>query len=88
MTLGLKDGILIIYDKSKTLTTEEIIELVKGYEESTGKVYPYVLTKNVLGYYRGWDISRNCSIYCGTMSEKTSLSQIKEYIKNVQSSNI
>ena len=49
----------------------------KNFENSTGKTYPIVLWKNTIGYYSAYDFEKDCSIYCGTMSEKTSLEQIE-----------
>ena len=73
-----REGILIIEANDKIN-----LDLVKQYkdefENSTGKKYSIVLWKNLVGYYSAYDFDNNCSIYCGTMSQKTSIEQIKEY---------
>lgn len=75
---SIKGGILILEFKCKV-----DLDLVRQYKElfenSTNKTYPIVLYKNVIGYYSAYDFEKDCSIYCGTMSEKTSLKQIQDY---------
>lgn len=73
-----RDGILII--EANDRINKELVEQYKEeFENSTGKNYPIVLWRNTIGYYSAYDFENNCSIYCGTMSEKTSIKQIKDY---------
>lgn len=75
-----KNKILII-EANDRITRDLVKQYKKNFENSTGKTYPIVLWKNTIGYYSAYDFEKDCSIYCGTMSEKTSLEQIKEYLK-------
>lgn len=77
--LGIKDEIVII-DAKTSLEFYEIRELVESLNKSSNKEYKYAIANNSLGYWRGYDLELNKSIYCGTMSQKTSIEQIKEYI--------
>ena len=76
LKISIRDGILILYD----CNLEEATALKYDYENSVLKSYPYILYKSQIGYYAGWDFLEQKSIYCGTRSESTSLSQIKQYI--------
>ena len=71
-------GILIIEAKDR-INKELVKQYKEEFEQSTGNKYPIVLWKNTIGYYSAYDFENNCSIYCGTMSEKTSIEQINEY---------
>ena len=66
-------------DEERKLNKDIANKLKEEFENSTGNNYPIVLWKNIVGYYSGYDFENNCSIYCGTMSEKTSIEQINEY---------
>ena len=77
---SVKSNILIVEAKNFAITVEKVKYIKDGFEKSTGKSYPYVLYKNVLGYYSGYDFDKDCSIYCGSRSENQSIQQIKEYI--------
>ena len=74
-----KNKILII-EANDRITRDLVKQYKKNFENSTNKKYPIVLWKNTIGYYSAYDFEKDCSIYCGTMSEKTSLEQIKEYL--------
>lgn len=82
------DNILILKDKNNTITLQEANNFRVSFESTLKKSFPFVGFCNILGYYSGYDFNKNQSIYCGTMSEKTTVEQIKEYIKNDESSNI
>ena len=73
-----RDKILIIEAKDK-ITRELVKQYKQEFENSTGNKYPIVLWKNTIGYYTAYDFENDCSIYCGTMSEKTSIEQINKY---------
>ena len=73
-----RDKILIIEAKDR-ITKDLVKQYKEEFEQSTGNKYPIVLWKNTIGYYSAYDFENNCSIYCGTMSEKTSIEQIKTY---------
>lgn len=77
--LGIKDEIVII-DSKTSLEFYEVKELVESLNKSSNKKYKYAISSNSLGYWKGYDLELNKSIYCGTMSQKTSIEQIKEYI--------
>ena len=74
-----RDKILII-EANDQINRELVQQYKKEFEKSTGNKYPIVLWKNTIGYYSAYDFDKDCSIYCGTMSEKISVKQIKEYI--------
>ena len=74
-----KNKILII-EANDRITRDLVKQYKNNFENSTNKKYPIVLWKNTIGYYSAYDFEKDCSIYCGTMSEKTSLEQIKEYL--------
>ena len=71
-------GILIIEAKDR-INKELVKQYKEEFEQSTGNKYPIVLWKNTIGYYSAYDFEKDCSIYCGTMSEKTSIEQINKY---------
>lgn len=71
-------GILIIEAKDQ-ITRDLVKQYKEEFEKSTGKNYPIVLWKNTIGYYSAYDFKNESSIYCGTMSQKTSIEQIKKY---------
>ena len=73
-----RDKILIIEAKDR-INRELVKQYKEEFEQSTGNKYPIVLWKNTIGYYSAYDFENNCSIYCGTMSEKTSIEQINKY---------
>ena len=73
-----RDKILIIEAKDR-INRELVKQYKQEFENSTGNKYPIVLWKNTIGYYAAYDFENDCSIYCGTMSEKTSIEQINEY---------
>lgn len=77
--LGIKEDIVIINSKS-SLEFYEVREVVEDLNNSNGTNYKYAISNDSLGYWRGYDLESNKSIYCGTMSEKTSIEQVKEYI--------
>lgn len=77
--LGVKDDIVVINSKT-SLEFYEVKELVESLNGSSNKEYKYAIANNSLGYWKGYDLELNQSIYCGTMSQKTSIEQIKEYI--------
>ena len=72
----LREGILVM----EASNLEEALQLKNEFEDSTNKIFEYILWKNSLGYHFGYDCSLLKSIYCGTLSEKKSINQIKEYI--------
>lgn len=80
--IGIKDNILIISSTTQSVTLEDVKEIVTLMKDNTGNDYNYAIFKNLVGYYSGYDFKENHSIYCGTRSEKTSIDQVKEYIKN------
>lgn len=80
MNFKIKNNILIIESDDK-IDKEIVKQSKESFEKSTNKKYSIVLWRNVIGYYSAYDFDKNCSIYCGTMSEKTSLEQINEYLK-------
>lgn len=82
------DNILILKDKNNTITLQEANNFRISFENTLEKSFPFVGFCNILGYYSGYDFNKNQSIYCGTMSEKTTVEQIKQYIKNDEGSNI
>ena len=73
-----RDKILIIEAKDR-ITRDLVKQYKEEFEQSTGNKYPIVLWKNTIGYYSAYDFEKDCSIYCGTMSEKTSIEQINKY---------
>ena len=73
-----RDKILII-EANDRINRKKIKKIKEEFEQSTGNKYPIVLWKNTIGYYSAYDFENNCSIYCGTMSEKTSIEQINKY---------
>ena len=75
----IRDKILII-EANDRINLELVKQYKEEFENSTGNKYSIVLWKNTIGYYSAYDFDKDCSIYCGTMSEKTSVKQIKEYI--------
>ena len=77
--LGIKENIVIINSKS-SLEFYEVKEIVKDLNNSNKTNYKYAIANNSLGYWKGYDLEDNKSIYCGTMSEKTSIEQVKKYI--------
>ena len=77
--LGIKENIVIINSKS-SLEFYEVRKIIEDLNNSNGTNYKYVIANNSLGYWKGYDLENNKSIYCGTMSEKTSIEQVKEYI--------
>lgn len=81
MNYRIKDEILII-EANDHIDRSIVKELKESFENSTNKKYPIILWRNLVGYYSAYDFNNDCSIYCGTLSEKTSLEQIKEYEKN------
>jgi hypothetical protein len=80
VNIGIADNIFIVrdIDLKQALTIKEEFESVPSMRN-----IPYLLYRNILGYYAGWDCINDCSIYCGTRSESTSLKQIKEYAKTL-----
>jgi len=79
--IGIKDNILIASSKIQSVSLEDVKELKSLIQNSTGNTYNYAIFKNILGYYSGYDFEEDHSIYCGTLSEKTSIEQVKDYIK-------
>jgi hypothetical protein len=73
--IGIRENIVVINSKT-SLSLDEIKEIIEGLPGN----HKYGIATNSLGYWKGYDLEKNCSIYCGTMSEKTSIEQIKEYI--------
>ena len=73
-----RDGVLII-EANDQINIDLVKQYKEEWENSTGKKYPIILWKNLIGYYSAYDFENNCSIYCGTMSQKTSMEQIKKY---------
>jgi len=73
--IGIRDGIVVINAKT-SLEFYEVKELVEGLNGN----HKYAIANNSLGYWRGYDLEENSSIYCGTMSEKTSIEQVKDYM--------
>ena len=71
-------GILIIEARDQ-INRGLVKQYKEEFEKSTGKNYPIVLWKNTVGYYSAYDFKNESSIYCGTMSQKTSMEQIKKY---------
>jgi len=67
----------------KNVNLKKALEIKSEFETSFNKYRNYLLYKDIIGYYAGWDCINHKSIYCGTRSESTSLKQIKEYAKNV-----
>lgn len=78
--VGIKDNILIITSKIQSVSLDDVKEIKSLMEESTGNTYYYVIFNNILGYYSGYDFKEGHSVYCGTLSEKTSIEQIKTYL--------
>lgn len=81
------DNILILKDKNNTITLQEANNFRISFEITLKKSFPFVGFCNILGYYSGYDFNKNQSIYCGTMNEKTTVDQIKEYIKKEYNKN-
>jgi hypothetical protein len=73
-------GILIIEAKDR-IDRELVKQYKDDFEKSTGNKYPIVLWRNLIGYYAAFDFENDCSIYCGTMSQKDSMEKIKKYKK-------
>lgn len=73
-------GILIIEAKDR-IDRDLVKQYKEGFEKSTGNKYPIVLWRNIIGYYSAFDFENDCSIYCGTMSQKDSMEKIKKYKK-------
>ena len=79
------DPKILVFDKILIIEAKDQInrELVKQYkqefENSTGNKYPIVLWKTTIGYYSAYDFEKDCSIYCGTTSQKDSMEKIKKY---------
>lgn len=78
MKYKIKDDILII-EADDHIDRDLIKGLKESFESSVNKLFPIVLWKNILGYYSAYDFESNCSVYCGTTSQKTSLEQINKY---------
>lgn len=81
------DDILVFKSKNQTVSLEDAKNLHQLMEDSTLKKYDYGIYKNLLGYYAGYDFEENKTIYCGTLNEKTSINQVKEYANNKNRSN-
>lgn len=81
------DNILVFKSKNQTVSLENAKELHQLMEENTLKKYKYGIYKSLIGYYSGYDFEENKTIYCGTLSEKTSINQVKEYANNKNRSN-
>ena len=79
--VSIDEDILIITSRKESATLDIAREMKELMENTTGKTYNYCTFNNVIGYFSGYDFKENHSIYCGTMSEKTSIEQIKEYKK-------
>ncbi len=73
--IGVKEDIVIINSKV-FLSLDQIKEIIEGLPGN----HKHAIANNSLGYWKGYDLEKNCSIYCGTMSEKTSIKQVKKYI--------
>ncbi len=71
-------GILIIEAKDR-IDRELVKQYTIEFEKSTGSKYPIVLWKNLVGHYSAYDFEKDCSIYCGTTSQKDSMEKIKKY---------
>lgn len=54
-------------------------EIKEGFPNKEIKVVAY---KNILGYWAAYVIENGRSIYCGTMSGKTTKEQINKYLEN------
>lgn len=80
--LEIKDGILIISKKDKTVELYEVSDLKSLMEESTGKKYYYAIYANSLGYYTGYDFECNEYVYCGSLSIPRNITRMKAYISN------
>lgn len=78
--ISVNQGILII--EAKDIINRDLVKQYKEeFEKSTGNKYPIVLWRNLIGYYAAFDFEKDCSIYCGTMSQKDSMEKIKKYKK-------
>lgn len=77
--IGIKGDILIIANT----TLKEALLTKETFEQHSKIVRPFLIYKSEVGYYSGWDCVNNRSIYCGTRSENTSITQVKEYAKTL-----
>lgn len=83
VTAKIEDEILFLSDFKDTITRELVKGFAEKFKETTEGAFKYVAYKNIIGYYTGYDPENDKSIYCGTMSKKTTIEQIKEYDKNM-----
>ncbi len=68
-----------MHDVIKVDTIENIYKEIKESFPTTDiKIIAY---KNLIGYWAAYEIGTSNSIYCGTMSLKTTKEQISKYLK-------
>lgn len=67
-------------DSLKENSLSEAIETI--YNTFPNKEFSIVAWRNILGYWSAKDLTNNKSIYCGTMSLKSTKESIKKYLND------
>ncbi len=74
---------ILFIELNDVLNADTIIniynEIKEGFPNKEIKVVAY---KNILGYWAAYVVETGKSIYCGTMSGKTTKEQINKYLEN------
>lgn len=83
--IEIKDHILIVISKTSNVTLDNLKEMKKIMEESTGRQYTCGIYRDIVGYYDGFDFVNNISVYCGTLRKTDAIEKIQNYklLKNL-----
>lgn len=76
--IEIKNDIFIVTNK-EGVKKEKVLELLDIYQNSTNKRYNYIMFNDILGYFHGYNLLKNTSIYCASVSKKYA---IELFIKN------
>jgi hypothetical protein len=84
INIRINNNIFILED----VNLKEALAIKEEFESAPNmKKRQFLLYKNYIGYYAGWDCINNNSIYCGTRSESESIKQINEYLTKLNIKN-
>lgn len=81
-SIDIKDEVLIVSNKNGVIK-DDVSYIKEILEESTGKVYNYIMYKDSLGYYHAYDFILNKSIYCATLNRTHARELVNKYIKEI-----
>lgn len=77
--ISLKNKILIITSRERSLELDDLVDIKLLMEETTGHIYRYGMYKNYLGYYKAFDFEKDKFIYCASMNEKVAVELVEKY---------